>query len=131
VSGIRSYRDLEVWRLAMKLAASAYRITAAFPVSERYGLASQLQRSAVSIPSNIAEGHERDSTREFLRFLSISQGSLAELETQLMLAAELELAGSTDIESLLAVSAELGRMLNGLQTKLKRRLAPPALASGP
>ncbi len=114
----------------MKLAASVYRTTPTFPVSERYGLVSQLQRSAVSIPSNIAEGHERDSTREFLRFLSISQGSLAELETQLMLA-ELELTDSAGIESLLAIAAELGRMLNGLQSKLKQRLPPASLASGP
>jgi len=131
MTGIRSYRDLEVWRLGMKLAAGVYRTTVDFPASEHYGLSSQLQRCAVSIPSNIAEGHERDSTREFLRFLSISQGSLAELETQLLLAAELELAGPARIESLLATTAELGRMLNGLQTKLRHRLAPASLASGP
>ncbi|WP_236621780.1 four helix bundle protein [Luteimonas huabeiensis] len=130
MSGIRNYRDLEVWRLGMELAASVYRVTATFPASERYGLVSQLQRCAVSIPSNIAEGHERDSTRDFLRFLSMTQGSLAELETQLMLAAELDLTRSTDIEPLLAVAAELGRMLNGLQSKLRTRLSPPSLASG-
>jgi four helix bundle protein len=94
-------------------------------------MTSQVQRCAVSVPSNIAEGHQRDSTRDFLRFLSISQGSLAELETQLMLAMELELANRIDIEPLLSISAELGRMLNVLQTKLRQRLAPVSPASGP
>ena len=131
MSGIRSYRDLEVWRLGMRLAASVYRMTVEFPASERYGLTSQLQRCAVSIPSNIAEGHERDSTRDFLRFLSMSQGSLAELETQLLLASELELASSDAIEPLLSSTAELGRMLNGLQNKLRQRLMPTSPASGP
>ncbi len=115
----------------MRLAASVYRMTVEFPASERYGLTSQLQRCAVSIPSNIAEGHERDSTRDFLRFLSMSQGSLAELETQLLLASELELASSDAIEPLLSSTAELGRMLNGLQNKLRQRLMPTSPASGP
>lgn len=85
----------------------------------------------MSIPSNIAEGHERDSTRDFLRFLSISQGSLAEFETQLILATELDLATQVDVEPVLGISAELGRMLNGLQAKLRQRLAPVSPASGP
>ncbi len=128
---IRSYRDLDVWKLGMKLAASTYEATAGFPPAERYGLSSQLQRCAVSIPSNIAEGHQRDSTRDFLRFLSIAQGSLAELETQLLLAAELGLVGTTTIEQLLTDAAGLGRMLNGLQSKLRSRLSSVSLASGP
>ena len=128
---IRSYRDLDVWKLGMKLAASTYEATAGFPPAERYGLSSQLQRCAVSIPSNIAEGHQRDSTRDFLRFLSIAQGSLAELETQLLLAAELGLVGTTTIEQLLTDAAWLGRMLNGLQSKLRSRLSSVSLASGP
>ena len=124
MTAIRSYRDLDVWKRGMQLTTLVYRLTASFPSSERFGLVPQLQRSAVSVPSNIAEGHQRDSTRDFSRFLSIGQGSLAELETQLILAAELGLAGRADIDPLLATCAELGRMLNGMQSKLRQRLSP-------
>ena len=75
------YRDLKVWKAAMKLAEEAYRLSALFPKHETYGLASQLQRSAVSIPPNIAEGHGRNSRKESHHFLGIALGSLAELET--------------------------------------------------
>ena len=131
MTAIRSYRDLEVWKSGMRLAVATYRITAGFPASERYGLSSQLQRCAVSIPSNIAEGHQRDSTREYLRFLSIAQGSLAELETQLLLCAQLEMASNDAVDPILADAAELGRRLNSLQSKLRNRLSPAAPASGP
>ena len=80
------YRDLKVWQTAMRLAAEAYRLSAAFPKQEIYGLSSQIQRSAVSVPSNIAEGHGRNSNKEFNHFLGVAMGSLAELETQLILA---------------------------------------------
>lgn len=86
---VADFRDLSVWQLAMDLAESVYHLTLRYPKSEIYGLSSQLQRAAVSIPSNIAEGHARDSTKEFLRFLSVAQGSLAELETQLILSGRL------------------------------------------
>lgn len=130
MTAVRSYRDLEVWRLGMRLAVAVYGLTATFPQAERYGLTSQLQRSAVSVPSNIAEGHERDSTKDFLRFLSIAQGSLAELETQLLIAGELELADQKETDTILSSAAELGRMLNGLQSKLRHRLTATPLASG-
>ena len=85
------YRDLKVWRLAMELAEDAYKICAEFPKHEVYGLTSQLQRAAVSIPSNIAEGQARNSNKEFNHFLGIARGSLAELETQIMLAQRLNI----------------------------------------
>ncbi|PJK04718.1 four helix bundle protein [Lysobacteraceae bacterium NML71-0210] len=128
---MRSYRDLQIWQRAMALTADIYRLAATLPGSERYGLCAQMQRAAVSIPSNIAEGHERDSTREFLRFISIAQGSLAELETQLLLAVSLELSGQSTIDALLLEASELGRMLNGLRSKLVLRLESSTLASGP
>jgi four helix bundle protein len=82
---VQSYRDLRVWQLAMDFVAGIYELTKEFPDRERYCLISQLQRSAISIPSNIAEGHARDSTREFLHHISIAMGSLSEAETQILL----------------------------------------------
>jgi four helix bundle protein len=82
----KSYRDLEVWRLGLDLVETVYRCTAEFPKSETFGLSAQMRRAAVSIPSNIAEGQARSSSKELLPFLSFSLGSLAELETQLELA---------------------------------------------
>lgn len=121
---IRSYRDLQVWQRAMQLAESVYRVGAELPPYENYGLRAQMLRSAVSVPSNIAEGHARDSTKDFLRFVSISQGSLAELETQLLLAERFGYAEGPQIADVLQQTAELGRMLSGLQAKLRLRLSP-------
>ena len=83
------YRELKVWRLAMELAEEVYKLCTEFPKHEVYGLTSQLQRAAVSVPSNIAEGQARNSSKEFGHFLSIARGSLAEMETQIMLAQRL------------------------------------------
>ncbi len=88
-SEIQSYRDLKVWQRSMALAKELYRLTQAFPREELYGLTCQVRRAAVSVPSNIAEGHARKSTREYLNHISIALGSLAEMETQIVLAAEL------------------------------------------
>ena len=123
---IRSFRDLDVWKRAMALTKDVYRLANALPASERYGLVSQLQRAAVSVPANIAEGHARDSTREFIRFVSISLGSLAELVTLVELSAELHEPRDTDPSLLLAEMEELRLMLRGLQGSLKARLAPPS-----
>jgi len=87
---LKSFRDLRVWQLAMELVEITYRLTKNFPKDEMYGLTSQVQRAAVSVPSNIAEGHTREHTREFLHHLSIAQASLAELETQLEIGARLK-----------------------------------------
>lgn len=91
-----------------------------------YGLSSQIQKAAVSVPSNIAEGHARDSTKEFLHHLSISSGSLAELETQLILAERLTYVDKPTLESLLSKTDQLGRMLRGLQRALRAKLQPPS-----
>ncbi|MDP2806324.1 MAG: four helix bundle protein [Gallionellaceae bacterium] len=112
------YRDLKVWQASMRLAGEAYRLSAHFPKHEVYGLASQLQRSAVSVPSNIAEGHGRNSPKEFNYFLGIASGSLAELETQLMLAQQFAYLTEEEIASPLQLADEIGKMLKGLQKSL-------------
>lgn len=106
----------------MDLVAVVYRISAKLPRDELYGLRVQLQRAAVSIPSNIAEGHARESTREYLRYLLISRGSLAELETQLLLCVKLELLKDPEVEEPLLLSDEIGRMIRRLQQSLTRKL---------
>ena len=121
---VNSYRDLSVWTLAMELTEKIYRVTRAFPNLETYALANQLQRAAVSVPSNIAEGHARSSTKDFLRFLSIAMGSLAEIETQLEISARLEYINEIKLGELLATTDELGRMLRGLRKSLSSKLAP-------
>lgn len=107
----------------MKLAELVYKLTARLPREEIYGLSSQLQRAAVSIPSNIAEGHARESTKEYLRYLLVSRGSMAELETQLLLCQKLQLLSKEDVEHALIVSDEIGRMIRGLQQSLTKRLS--------
>ncbi len=115
----KNYRDLEVWQKAMDLVVECYQITKKFPKSESYGLASQLQRAAVSIPANIAEGRERHYTKEFLQHLSIAYGSLAELETIIQIAARLKYIDVNQLKQILDKTAEVGRMLNGLRRSLK------------
>ncbi len=125
---VNSYRDLLAWQLAMQLTESVYKTTATFPNKETYALANQLQRAAVSIPSNIAEGHARSSTKDYLRFISIAMGSLAELETQLELSARLEYIDQPKLGELLAIADELGRMLQGLRKSLQSKLDSLSLA---
>ena len=118
---VRSHRDLKVWQLSKQLALDVYRLTQGFPKEELYGLCSQLRRCAVSIPSNIAEGNAR-STKDYLRFIDIAQGSLAELETQMEIACELGYIESEKLTQSLAAAFEIGRMLNGLSSSLKSKL---------
>jgi four helix bundle protein len=106
----------------MLLVEHIYAQTQRFPKSEQFGLTQQLQRSAISVPSNIAEGHARGGTKDFLRFLSIARGSLAELETQLILAERLDLMSSDAVNELLGEADEISRMLRGLEHSLERRL---------
>ena len=87
---VRGHRDLVAWQEAMAFAREVYRVTRSFPGHEQFSLTSQVRRAAISIPSNIAEGAARESAREFVRFLGIARGSLAEVETQLLLAADLD-----------------------------------------
>jgi four helix bundle protein len=122
---VKSYRELQVWRLGMELAREVYLFTRAFPREELYGLTSQARRATVSIPANIAEGHAKSSTKDFLRHLSIAQGSLAELETHLMLAVGLRYCQREHLGPLLEKHARERRMLAGLQRKLKAKLTRP------
>jgi four helix bundle protein len=112
------YRDLKVWQLAMLLAEEAYRLGAGFPKHEVYGLTSQLQRSSVSVPSNIAEGQGRNSPNEFRHFLGIAMGSLAELETQIILAQRFNYITEQQSGKALQLADEIGKMLKGLQKSL-------------
>ena len=121
MAALKSYQELEVWKKSIDLAEMVYRTSAEFPVEERFGMTSQVRRAATSIPANIAEGAERHGPREFLQFLSIASGSLAETETFLILALRLNLAKSDQIDALLGQSEEVGRMLNGLKRSLRPR----------
>ena len=116
-----SYRELQVWRLSIQLTKDVYAVTKNFPSDERFGLISQLRRAAVSIPSNIAEGQARYSQREFLRFLSNARGSLAEVETQLLLSTELGYVPESEMQKLTRKTAEVGRLLNGLYSAIQLR----------
>lgn len=116
------YRDLVVWQRAMDLTIQAYKFTRTYPNEERFGLVSQTQRSAVSVAANIAEGRARGTTREFHRFVGISLGSLAELETHLMLAARLDYISTGEVDRILRETAEVTRMLGGLKRSLKHKL---------
>lgn len=119
---VASYRDLTVWQRAMDFTVACYHLTARFPRTETYGLASQLQRAAVSIPSNIAEGAGREHTREYIHHASYSNGSLFEAETQILLAQRLGYLTSEEVEPALTTSSEVGRMLRGLISALERKL---------
>ncbi len=120
---IQSYRDLRAWQRAMELVLEVYRVVGQLPREERFDLGSQLRRCSVSIPSNLAEGHARDSRAEFLRFVRISLGSLAELETQLELVRRMELAPEEITARAARLASEVGRML----TALRLRLAGPRM----
>jgi len=108
------YRDLKVWQDSMRLVLSVYSATRGFPKEESYGLVSQMRRAAVSIPSNIAEGKGRMTDRDRAHFYLQARGSLLELETQILIAQQLNYISQTSAEFLLESSAEVGRMLNGL-----------------
>ena len=115
----------------MDTAQGVYLITEQFPKSEIYGLSSQMRRAAISVPSNIAEGHARDSTKEYLRFISVAMGSLAELETQFLLSERLNYLEAAALNKLLEKTGEIGRMLRSLQLALKAKLEPQPPAPSP
>jgi len=122
---IRSYRDLEVWQRAMDLAAECCGVAKTFPVDERYGLAAQVKRSAVSVPSNIAEGRGRLGPRGFLNHLSIARGSLFEVETQLLLAKRLRYLDDQTAVALLDRATQVACLLAGLIRALRTRQQSP------
>lgn len=116
---MQSYRDLIVWQKSIDLVTNVYKIVGTFPKEEMYALSSQVKRAAVSVPSNIAEGHDRNSDKEFCQFLCIARGSLAELETQLIIANNLGYIDKDVVEKVLKDCDEVGKMLNALIKKVK------------
>ncbi|HUX68771.1 MAG TPA: four helix bundle protein [Terriglobales bacterium] len=114
-----SYEDLVAWQKAMKLVTEIYHASENFPKHEAFGLTTQLRRAAVSVPSNIAEGQGRLTRKDFRHFLATARGSLQEMQTQLRIAENLHFLGHEQTQELLASSAELGRILNGLMASIK------------
>ncbi|MBI3737543.1 MAG: four helix bundle protein [Chloroflexi bacterium] len=119
---MKSYRDLRVWQEGMNLVVHIYSLTEGFPSKEVYGLTSQMRRAAVSIPSNIAEGHTRESSKQFLYHISVAQASLAELETQIEIAVRLNYCTSEQIEPLKHQTMSLGKQLYALRNALQKKL---------
>lgn len=117
---IRNYRDLVVWQKAISFVTDVYQATRQLPAEERYGLCSQIRRSAASIPSNIAEGYGRNSIQDYIRFLQIANGSLFEFQTQLEIIKNLEYITRDHFEDLFNQSREIERMLKSLINKLRR-----------
>ena len=115
---VQKYTDLVAWQKAMTLVEEVYKVAQELPAEERYGLAAQLRKSAVSIPANIAEGQGRKSSSEFRYHLSVAIGSLQELETELMIAGRLSFADESDVAALLQHSGEVGRLIHGLHRSL-------------
>jgi four helix bundle protein len=123
-NALRSFRDLIVWQRGMDLVEAVYRLVAHFPGYEVYGLRKQMQRSAVSIPSNITEGYGRKHRKEYLHHLSIAQGSLQELDTHIEIAFRIGLVTRQGSEDCLVLIDEVGRMLCGLLRSLGESLTP-------
>jgi four helix bundle protein len=119
-ASVKSYRDLVAWQKSVELALGIYRATQSFPKQETYGLTSQLRRAAVSVPSNIAEGHARLSTGEFRQFLGHARGSLVEIETQLLISRRLGYMNESDAEKLADRTTEIGKILHGLLRSLSK-----------
>ncbi len=116
----KPHHNLEVWKRCLNFVTKIYKITAKYPNEEKFGLVSQMRRAAVSIPSNIAEGAARNSKKEFINFLHISQGSTAELETQILISRNLHFITTSDTEPLLQELEEISKMIIGLQKSLRR-----------
>lgn len=120
---IDSHKNLDVWKKSMDLVTHIYALTKLFPKEEIYGLSSQMRRAAVSIPSNIAEGRAKRSTKEFIRFVNIASGSAAELETQILIAENLGFADANAINKIMNEMTEVGKMLYGLGSSLEKKLS--------
>jgi four helix bundle protein len=118
---VKSYKDLFVWQKSVTLAKKIYELTGTFPDTEKYGLASQMRRAAVSIPSNIAEGQARHTRKEFVQFISHAEGSVAELETQLILGVELGFCVPAATKEITGLTTELSKMLDSLRQRLEAK----------
>lgn len=121
---VNSFRDLRVWQIGIDLVEQIYQLTERFPREKIYGLTSQIQRAAVSIPSNIAEGHTREHSKEYLHHLSMAQASLAELETQLEISARLKYLSLKELNQALESVRSLGRQLYALRNALSKKPTP-------
>ena len=115
---VKSYKDLVVWQKSIALVMRAYELTRSFPTDEAFGVVSQMGRAAVSVPSNLAEGHVRKTTGEFIQFISHTEGSLAELETQLILAEEIDFCSSIEAQPIQNLIEEVQKMANALRRSL-------------
>ena len=124
------YKELKVWQKSMDLTAEIYRLVKFLPREETYALSDQLRRASVSIPSNIAEGHGRDSDKEFVKFLCIAKGSLFEVETQLLLSNRLNMINENDTVNAFQLITEIGKMINSL-IKYRQCLIPKAQSLTP
>ena len=121
-SKIYSYQDLDVWQRSRKLVKIIYELTDTFPKSQQFGLCQQMQRAAVSIPSNIAEGQVKRATRDYIRYINIALGSLAELDTQILISFDLGYTSLAITENIRNDCSIIGRMLNKLIGSLKKTL---------
>ena len=117
---VRNFQELTVWQKAMDLVEEVYRLVRLLPPEERYALSDQMRRAAVSVPSNIAEGQQRKSSKEFLQFLYVAKGSNAELVTQLLICQRLQYLTAAQIKTAMDLSDEIGRMLTVLTGRLQR-----------
>lgn len=118
---MKTHKDLDVWKKTIELVTNVYQLTQSFPKEELYGLTSQLRRSAVSVPSNIAEGAALQSNKEYLQFLYIALGSLMELDTQLIISKNIKLISDDDLSKFQVEIQTIGKMLNGLNTYRKSK----------
>jgi len=128
---VRSFRDLRIWKAAIDLVEQVYLLTQTFPKHEMYGLAGQMQRAAVSVPSNIAEGHTRSYSKEYLHHLSIARASLAELQTQLEIALRLKYCSPEKMSQIIDQADSLGRQMSSLWNALTKNTNPQPPISNP
>ena len=120
---MQHFKNLKVWERSHQLTLAVYKVTARFPSSERYGLISQLRRSAASVPTNIAEGAKRQGQQDFARFLNITEGSLSETEYLVILSVDLGYLPSTEADHLLREISEIAQMLHSLRTRIEQKAA--------
>ena len=125
--GVQKYEDLIVWQKAMDLVEEIYSLAKLLPNEEVYALSSQMKRAAVSIPSNIAEGQERNTTKDFINYLYMAKGSKGELETQLLICIRLQYLTQLQINNAQSLLGEIGKMLNALIKSLSAKLSPPSI----
>jgi len=109
---MKTHKDLDVWKLSIDFVTDIYKVTSSFPKEDQFGLTNQIRRAAVSVPSNIAEGAARNSDKEFLRFLYISLGSIQEIDTQLLIALNLDFISSSDFDNLIIQLEQIAKMLS-------------------